>query len=193
MHLLQTQPGLISQGDDPIDLVQKPGEILVLSAADTDLSVLNAGLAKIPEDGFPTCRLSSWLQLKHPFSVDMYLERMVPAARVIVVRLLGGKAYWAYGVERLQALEDRVFVAMLGGAAGTFASLGQQGPVLTREIVQQGAEARPKRSRVNTRSRQCLLFQKRCQCLIDLQPVSFNPSHTALLGREAPSKSVTGS
>ena len=30
--------------------------------------------------------------------------------------------------ERLRALEDRVFVAMMGGAAGTYASLGSQGP-----------------------------------------------------------------
>ncbi|HUS97214.1 MAG TPA: adenylosuccinate lyase family protein, partial [Hyphomicrobiaceae bacterium] len=33
-------------------------------------------------------------------------------------------------VERLQALEHRVFVAMLGGAAGTFASLGPEGPAV---------------------------------------------------------------
>jgi len=32
--------------------------------------------------------------------------------------------------ERLQALEHRVFVVMLGGAAGTFASLGKQGPAV---------------------------------------------------------------
>ncbi len=30
-------------------------------------------------------------------------------------------------VERLRGLEDRVFIAMMGGAAGTFASLGEQG------------------------------------------------------------------
>ncbi len=31
-------------------------------------------------------------------------------------------------VERLRSLEDRVFIALLGGAAGTYASLGAQGP-----------------------------------------------------------------
>ena len=104
MHLLQTQPGLISDGDEPIDLIQSPGDLLVLSAADTDLSVLSAGLADISAEGFPTCRLCSWLQLKHPFSVDAYLQRMAGAAQKIAVRLLGGKAYWAYGVEQLQIL-----------------------------------------------------------------------------------------
>ncbi len=31
-------------------------------------------------------------------------------------------------IERLRALEDRVFISMMGGAAGTYASLGTQGP-----------------------------------------------------------------
>ncbi len=101
MHLLTAQPGLISDGDGPVDLVQQPGKLLVLSAADTDLAVLSAAL---PQDPFPSARLCSWLQLKHPFSVDAYLARMAGAAERIVVRLLGGKAYWTYGVEQLQQL-----------------------------------------------------------------------------------------
>lgn len=40
-------------------------------------------------------------------------------------------------LERLREAEPRVFVAMLGGAAGTFASLGEQGPA-----VQAGVAAR---------------------------------------------------
>ena len=36
-------------------------------------------------------------------SVDLYLERVVAGARLVVVRLLGGRAYWAYGVDRLAA------------------------------------------------------------------------------------------
>lgn len=38
-------------------------------------------------------------------------------------------------VERLRGLEDRVFVAMLGGAAGTYASLGAQGPDVQAEMA----------------------------------------------------------
>ncbi|MGI9475274.1 MAG: class-II fumarase/aspartase family protein [Hyphomicrobiaceae bacterium] len=33
-------------------------------------------------------------------------------------------------VERLRGLEDRVFIALLGGAAGTYASLGAEGPAV---------------------------------------------------------------
>ena len=106
MHLLTAQPGLISDGDEPIDLVQRPGDLLVLSAAETDLAVLSAGL---PNRDFPESRLCNWLQLKHPFSVDTYLERMAPTAKAIAVRLLGGKAYWSYGVEQLQLLNLPVY------------------------------------------------------------------------------------
>ena len=38
-------------------------------------------------------------------------------------------------VERLRQAEPRVFVAMLGGAAGTFASLGNQGPAVQAGIA----------------------------------------------------------
>lgn len=38
--------------------------------------------------------------------------------------------------ERLAAAEPRVFVAMLGGAAGTFASLGAQGPAVQAKLAE---------------------------------------------------------
>jgi 3-carboxy-cis,cis-muconate cycloisomerase len=37
-------------------------------------------------------------------------------------------------VERLRQVEPRIFVAMLGGGAGTFASLGAQGPEIQRRL-----------------------------------------------------------
>ena len=42
---------------------------------------------------------------------------------------------FARHVERLRTLEDRVFVAVLGGAAGTFASLGHQGPDVQQRLA----------------------------------------------------------
>lgn len=38
-------------------------------------------------------------------------------------------------VERLRGLEDRVFIALLGGAAGTYASLGEQGPAVQASLA----------------------------------------------------------
>ena len=40
MHLLRTQRGEISDGSEAIDLGQTPGEIIFLSAADTELALL---------------------------------------------------------------------------------------------------------------------------------------------------------
>ena len=40
MHLLVTQPGQISDGDEAVDLGQTPGDIVFLSAASSDLSSL---------------------------------------------------------------------------------------------------------------------------------------------------------
>ena len=38
MHLLAAQPGVVSDGSEAIDLGQSPGDIVVLSAADTELA-----------------------------------------------------------------------------------------------------------------------------------------------------------
>ena len=50
-------------------------------------------------------------------SVDLWIERLGPHAKVIVVRLLGGLDWWKYGVERLAALarERGIALAVLPG------------------------------------------------------------------------------
>src|SRR5947209_954198 len=49
----------------------------------------------------PSLRLANLTDLNHPFSVDLYLEKVVAHARFVVVRLLGGADYWRYGVDEL--------------------------------------------------------------------------------------------
>jgi len=46
-------------------------------------------------------RLANIAQLKHPYSVDLYVEKIASKARFVLVRLLGGLDYWRYGVEEL--------------------------------------------------------------------------------------------
>jgi len=111
MHLLQTQPGSVSDGTEAVDLVQSPGDLLILSAADTELACLARAAANrtagapggrhADGQGGPTVRVANLLQLKHPLSVDLYVERMIPPARLVIVRLLGGLAYWPYGIEQI--------------------------------------------------------------------------------------------
>jgi len=102
MHLLATIPGTIADGSAAIDLAQTPGDIVLLSCADTEIALLAAAqkrrLAQDP--AAPRLRLAPILRLGHNFSVDLYMET-VARARLVVARLLGGSAYWPYGVERL--------------------------------------------------------------------------------------------
>jgi cobaltochelatase CobN len=103
MHLLAATPGQVSDGTEAVDLGQSPGDIVVLSAASSDLAILAAAQRKRDENG-PTLRLASLLQLGHNMSVDFYLENTVAESRLVIVRLLGGAGYWSYGVEQLAAL-----------------------------------------------------------------------------------------
>ena len=41
------------------------------------------------------------MRLQHPLSVDLHVERVVSHARLVVLRLLGGRGYWSYGVEQV--------------------------------------------------------------------------------------------
>lgn len=101
MHLLATTPGTIVDGSGAVDLNQTPGDVVVLSAADTELVCLAAARASITDSGFPSLRLASLLHLGHNLSVDLYVEKTIAAARLVIVRLLGGRGYWPYGVEQV--------------------------------------------------------------------------------------------
>ena len=76
MHLLSTLPADGSDVEAAIDLGQSPGEIVLLSAADTDLACFATAQASLPADT-PSLRLANLLQLSHPLSVDLYVERVV--------------------------------------------------------------------------------------------------------------------
>src|ERR1700680_4877515 len=103
MHLLTTSSTGLDEIVEAVDLGQSPGDIVVLSFADSDL----AGLASAWEaerGALPSVRLAHLRDLRHPMSVDIWLDRVGAHARVILVRLLGGLDWWKYGVERLCTL-----------------------------------------------------------------------------------------
>ncbi|MEZ5833795.1 MAG: cobaltochelatase subunit CobN, partial [Dongiaceae bacterium] len=102
MHLLAAKPGQIADGSEAIDLGQTAGEIVVLSAADSELACLARAYGHL-EDPKPTLRLANLLQLSHHLSVDSYVEDIVAHARLVIVRLLGGVRYWPYGIEQIAA------------------------------------------------------------------------------------------
>jgi cobaltochelatase CobN len=102
MHLLVTQSGTIDDGSEPRDLGQTRGDIVVLSSADSELTLLADAHRQLCNEGAqPSLRLVNLMQLKHPFSVDLYAEKTLSGARIVLLRLLGGKSYWPYGLEQL--------------------------------------------------------------------------------------------
>ncbi|WFS02702.1 cobaltochelatase subunit CobN [Rhizobium tumorigenes] len=115
MHLLLAQKGSISDGDEAIDLGQSPGDILFLSAADTELAAVAAAYAH--HEGTHSLRLASLLSMKHPMSVDTYVERTARHAKMIIVRALGGASYFQYALEALHAAASRqgVMIAVIPG------------------------------------------------------------------------------
>ncbi len=123
MHLLAATSGVIGDGEEAVDLDQPPGDILILSAADSELAALSTAHAALrtarPED-LPSLRLASLLALRHNMSVDLWIEKTARHARMIIARVLGGRAYWTFGVDELHALAKREGIRLVllpGGAA----------------------------------------------------------------------------
>src|SRR6185503_12765816 len=55
--------------------------------------------------------------LRHPMSIDLWIDKVASHAKLIVVRLLGGLDWWRYGVEALSAVarEQNIALAVLPG------------------------------------------------------------------------------
>ncbi|CAH2924791.1 MAG: Aerobic cobaltochelatase CobN subunit (EC [uncultured Paraburkholderia sp.] len=117
MHLLRTTPGgFVDDTQGVIRIDQRPADIVVLSSADTTLSLLASVFPRLGE-GFPSVRLANVTYLRQPASVDFYVEDVLQHARVVVVDHLGGEAYWPYGIEQVVALAERKqqILAMFSG------------------------------------------------------------------------------
>ncbi|MEO8757544.1 MAG: cobaltochelatase subunit CobN [Devosia sp.] len=116
MHLLTAQAGALQQEGEAIDLGQSPGEIVFASAADSELALIAGAVDRA---GVREVRLANLLRLSHNMSVDLWIEQTVSYAELVVVRLLGGPAYWPYGVDQLTTLAatGRFKLALLPGDA----------------------------------------------------------------------------
>ncbi len=119
MHLLAAQPGTVDDGSEAVDLDQTPGEVVFLTAADSEIASLSAAQhrRRAEDPSAPSLRLANLMQLGHNLSVDLYVESVVSQAKLVVVRLLGGRGYWPYGVERLTAVcrKGGIALALLPG------------------------------------------------------------------------------
>src|SRR3990172_13322737 len=100
MHILVRETRGLDEAEPAIDLGHSPADLVFLSFSDSDLgSAASAWAAS--KDSLPSLRLANLARLKHPMSVDLYVERVIEGARCVIVRLLGGLDYWRYGAEEL--------------------------------------------------------------------------------------------
>ncbi len=119
MHRLSSLPG--GDFDDAITVVeQPPAPVLLLTSAATDLSTLASWLTQ--PDGEPwrqRIRALPLASLQHAAQVDHYLSVTGAEAALIVVRLLGGRGHWSYGLDQLQQWQQGAPHRQLIVLAGT--------------------------------------------------------------------------
>jgi len=113
MHRLAAVPGGWSPGEEGVVFIeQTPAPIVVLTAADTDIQILATAVPQLPSQ-FPALRVVNLLQLQQQLTIDTYTEEVLESAQVIILRLLGGYAYWPYGLETVQELVQRTGAALV--------------------------------------------------------------------------------
>jgi cobaltochelatase CobN len=107
MHVVFRESRGLEETAIPKDLGQDPADLVMLSFSDSDLAAFAAGWRR-GRAGLPSLRLANLAELRHPLSVDTYIERTLSHARGILVRLIGGESYWPYGLSALHQLtKDR--------------------------------------------------------------------------------------
>jgi len=76
--------------------------LLILTTADTEIQALAAAVRRLPE-GFAPVRARNANDLLPPGALDRFIADDLPRADAVVVRVLGGRAYFAEGFDRLSA------------------------------------------------------------------------------------------
>ena len=139
MHRLASVPGLSDgdprEGGSVPYVEQPPAPVVLLSSADTDLLALQTLLNRRPTLLGVEARALNLAALAHPAVIDHYLATTVSQARLVLVRLLGGRSHWSYGIEQLrrwaaeQGPHGRRQLLLLAGTADLEQELADLGTV----------------------------------------------------------------
>ena len=106
MHRLSSLPG--ADTDGPISYVEQPAaSVLFLTSASSDISalarILASGQQSFWHDRIRALPLDA---LCHPAQIDHYLSVCSDRTQLIVIRLLGGRGHWSYGLEQCCAWQS---------------------------------------------------------------------------------------
>ena len=97
MHVVFRESHGLEETETPVDLGQDPADLVVLSFSDSDLGAFAAGWRR-GRDGLPVAAARQSRRAA-PSAFGRYLCRAHAfGARGILVRLIGGEAYWPYGL-----------------------------------------------------------------------------------------------
>ncbi len=111
MHIIFREAHGLEETAIPFDVGQSPADLVVLSFSDSDLGAFAAGWHRA-NGTLPTLRLANLVALRHPLSVDTYIEATLAGAKGILIRLIGGESYWAYGLQQVHDLARRRGIAL---------------------------------------------------------------------------------
>ena len=106
MHRINATSVGWNNSESVVFLEQTPAPFVFITAADTDIQTLAAAFPKLPSK-FPALRVANLLQLQNQINIDTYAEQVLEYAQVIILRLLGGRSYWSYGLEVVQEIVQR--------------------------------------------------------------------------------------
>ncbi len=115
MHVIYRESHGLEETETPFDLGQTPADLVVMSFSDSDLGAFAAGYHRARRMGnitHPTLRLANLVALRHPLSVDTYIDKTLSGAKGILIRLIGGESYWSYGLLQVQDLARRCGIAL---------------------------------------------------------------------------------
>ncbi|MFQ3582645.1 MAG: cobaltochelatase subunit CobN [Chloracidobacterium sp.] len=99
--------------DDHSGLLYRPRpDIIFISASDTELETLTAAQSQLPP-GFPRLQAQSSGTLQTPTDVAAFAKEIAPTAQLVIVRILGGLAYFREGLTQLRILCDQTGAALV--------------------------------------------------------------------------------
>jgi cobaltochelatase CobN len=106
MHILATTSSSLDDLIEPVDLDQGQVDVVVMSFSASDLGGLERGWQR-STDGSVSFVSANLFELRHPMSVDLWIEKTAEHAKLILIRILGGADRWRYGVDELSRMARR--------------------------------------------------------------------------------------